>query len=68
MTYNFSNEINIWNFAFYFLTFDMEAPFRSLSLNIINEFGSYIEQAESPGYSLKFYDLFREQIVHWDLQ
>lgn len=46
----------------------MEAPFRSLSLNIINEFGSYIEQAESPGYSLKFYDLFREQIVHWDLQ
>lgn len=46
----------------------MEAPFRSLSLNIINEFGSYIEQAESSGYSLQFYDLFREQIVQWDLQ
>lgn len=47
---------------FYFLTFGMEAPFRSLSLHIINEFGSYIEQIVNPGYSLEFYDLFREQI------
>lgn len=47
---------------FYFLTFGMEVPFRSLSLHIINEFGSYIEQIENPGYSLEFYDLFREQI------
>lgn len=46
----------------------MEAPLKSLSLNIINEFGSYIEQIENPGYSLQFCDLFREQIVHEDLQ
>lgn len=53
---------------FYLLTFDMKAPFRSLSLNIIDEFGSYVEQIENPGYSFQFYDLFREQIVHRDLQ
>lgn len=46
----------------------MEAPFRSLSLNIINEFDSYIEQIENPGYSLQSSDLFRELVVHRDLE
>lgn len=46
----------------------MEAPFRSLSLNIINEFDSYIEQIENPGYSLQSSDLFREPVVHRDLE
>lgn len=53
---------------FYVLTFDMEAPFESLSLNIMNGFGSYIEQTENPARSLQFYDLFRERIVCRKLQ
>ena len=46
----------------------MEAPFESVSLNIMNEFGCYIEQIENSGCSLQFCDLFREQIVQRELQ
>lgn len=40
----------------------------SLSFDIMNGFGSYIEHIENPGCSLQFYDLLREQIVHRELQ
>lgn len=65
MSYNFSSEIKIWNFDFYFLTFDVEAVIW-VSSNIRNEFCSYIEQVENSGCSLR--GLFREPVVHREIQ